>query len=145
MVLTILGAPRTKKTSNRIVRVKGRPIVLPSKANVGWTSSAVLQLRAQYRASAGLFGRVLGVSADRKSVRVGRVDAALDCPVNVRALIYRDANRGDLVGYLQAICDALETAGVVEDDKLCVSFDGSRMFVDRHAPRVEIELSDTCP
>lgn len=64
----------------------------------------------------------------------------VDWPVKVCAMVYRDANRGDLIGYLQAIADALETAGVVENDRLIVSWDGSRMLVDRANPRVEIEL-----
>jgi len=125
VTFTILGPPRTKKTSNRLVRAGGRARILPSKANVGWTNAAVLQLQAAFRKwSRGWVGGHGPVSV----------------PVNVRALIYRDANRGDAVGYYQAIADALEAAGVVENDRLCVSWDGSRLLVDRARPRVEITL-----
>lgn len=68
------------------------------------------------------------------------VAAALAAPVSVCALIYRDADRGDLTGYLQAIGDALERAGVVTNDKLIHSWDGSRKLIDRARPRVEIEI-----
>lgn len=126
MTLVVEGAPRTKKTSNRLVRVRGRHVVLPSKANEDWTASAMLQLRAGLRRAASDLPVVLLPYFTQ--------------PVNVRALIYRDANRGDAVGYYQAIADALEAAGVVENDRLCVSWDGSRMLVDRARPRVEITL-----
>lgn len=62
-------------------------------------------------------------------------------PVNCRALIYRDANRGDAVGYYQALADALEEAGIVENDRLIVSWDGSRLLKDAANPRIEVTLT----
>jgi len=120
MTLVIHGAPRTKKTSNRLVRAGGRFRVLPSKANETWTNTAVLQLRSAWNR--------------------GHRQHPIGVELNVRALFYRDANRGDAVGYYQALADALEAAGVVENDRLCVSWDGSRLLVDRHAPRIEVTL-----
>jgi Holliday junction resolvase RusA-like endonuclease len=114
--LCILGAPRTKKNSNRLVPARGRQFVLPSAAFERYRNEALPQL----------------------------VDAAaptLRQPVNCRALVYRDANRGDLIGYLQGLADLLEEADVVENDRLIVGWDGSRMFVDRERPRVEIVLT----
>jgi Holliday junction resolvase RusA-like endonuclease len=74
----------------------------------------------------------------------------LDCDVTVRALIYRDSKRGDLVGYQQAIGDALQGGGsrskakrtpcVLMDDSQIKSFDGTRLLIDRENPRVEIEI-----
>lgn len=129
MTLVIEGAPRTKKTHNRIVRVKGRPIVLPSKANETWSRTAVLQLQAQYR---------------RQSLAAKL--AVLKCdPVNVRAVFYRDANRGDLIGYMQALADVLEASGVVENDRLIVSWDGTRMLVDKARPRIEVTIWAALP
>ena len=125
MTLTILGAPRTKKTSNRLVRVRGRHRILPSAANETWTRAAVLQLQA--------------VRARMEDYAWETVEPTT--PVKCRALVYRDANRGDLIGYLQAIADALEEARVVQNDRLIVAWDGSRMFVDKANPRVEIELT----
>ena len=142
MTFTILGPPATKKTSQRIVRNKrtGRMWVRPSERTDNWTASAVAQLKRQY----GHGQRYVGVDRRRGIVTFGT--GAIITPVNVRALVYRAANRGDLVNYLQAIADALEAAGVVENDRLIVSWDGSRLLLDRKRPRVELELSSaaTC-
>jgi len=119
MTFTIEGAPRTKKNSQRIARVKGRPIVLQSRQHDAWAQGAILQLRSQWR----------------------RCDWAVDFAVNLRAHVYRDRAVGDLLNYLAAVSDALEAAGVVANDRLIVSLDGSRLLVDRARPRVEIELS----
>ncbi len=121
MTFTIEGPPRTKKNHGRVIKRGKRKFHVPSEAHEAWANSAVLQLRIQAR----------------KRYPGGWPS----CPVNCRALIYRDANRGDAVGYYQAIADALEAAGVVENDRLIVAWDGSRILVDRHCPRVEIELT----
>jgi len=60
--------------------------------------------------------------------------------VNCRALFYRDALRGDAVGYYQALADALEEAGIVKNDRLIVSWDGSRLLKDADIPRIEVTL-----
>ena len=61
-------------------------------------------------------------------------------PVNLCATVYRAKNVGDLGNYLAAVCDALEKAGVVENDRLIGGFDGSRLLTDPKRPRVEIAL-----
>ena len=117
----ILGAPRTKKTSNRVVRLRGkkagRPLVLPSKAWATWCRFAVID-------TAYVFG------------------SAVSVPVNCTATFYRDANRGDAVGYYQGLADLLQKRGVIANDRLIVSWDGSRLAVDRDRPRVEITLTE---
>ncbi|MEP6651798.1 MAG: hypothetical protein ABJA82_00475 [Myxococcales bacterium] len=120
MTFVILGPPRTKKTSNRIVTRKsdGRQFVIPSSANESWTKTAVLQLRSQRQA------------------------APLDTPVNLTAVVYREKNLGDLIGYLQAIADALETAQVLTNDRLIVGFNGCRMTKDAANPRVELTVTE---
>lgn len=115
----IYGAPRTKKNHGRIVTVHGYPKLLPSKAFLEWNEVAQATL-AIARLSAGLPIRV---------------------PVNCCALFYRDAERGDAVGYYQALADALEKGGIVENDRLIVSWDGSRMLKSSSAPRVEVQIS----
>ena len=127
VTFTILGPPATKKTSQRIVRNKrtGRMWVRPSERTDDWTASAVAQLRVAFAKWAR--GWVGG-------------HGAVDVPVNVRALIYRARNAGDAVNFYQAIADALEAAGVVENDRLIVSWDGSRLLLDRKNPRVELTL-----
>jgi hypothetical protein len=121
MKLVILGAPRTKKNHGRRIKRGRRIFHVPSQACTDWTDAAVLQLRLALR------------NWSKPPFMNGET-------VNVRALIYRDANRGDAVGYYQAIADALQAAGVVQDDKLCVSWDGSRLLKDAKNPRVEITL-----
>jgi Holliday junction resolvase RusA-like endonuclease len=69
----------------------------------------------------------------------------IDFPVNARVIFFRDALRGDAVGYYQAIADVLQKARVVEDDKWIVSWDGSRLELDRKNPRLEIVLERVQP
>ena len=118
MTFTILGRPVTKKNSQRIVGVGGRRTILQSRQYIAWEMSAVAQLRVQAR---GL--------------------AAANRPCAMRALVYRDRDVGDLLNYLAAVSDALERAALVENDRLIVSVDGSRMLIDRQRPRVEVELT----
>lgn len=129
MKLLILGPPRTKKTHQRILRTsKGVPFIASAKTSASWEARAIQQLDRQR-----------GVFRYRGAVAPG-APPPIDHNVSVRALIYRDANRGDLTGYLQAIGDALELAGVLANDKLIHSWDGSRKLIDRVRPRVEIEI-----
>lgn len=118
--LTLPGPPRTKKTSNRLVRAGGRHRVLPSKAWELWRDRCWIET---------------GPLRRRWMV------APLGVAVNVSALFYRDARRGDAVGYYQGLADVLEYCGIVADDKHIVSWDGSRLLVDRDMPRVEVEIT----
>lgn len=122
MRLTILGRPYTKKNHQRIIRVKGRPVIMQATTAQGWEASAVAQLRSQRPISRGFW-------------------QAASVPVSLRALVYRDRKVGDLGNYLAAVCDALERAGVVENDRLIQSFDGSRLLIDRKNPRIELEIT----
>ena len=115
--LVIVGPPRTKKTSNRILRFGRFNKVVPSAPFVAWQDSAVIQLRNQYRA------------------------APITAPVAVRAIFYRDANRGDLIGYMTALADVLERAKVIANDRQIESWDGTRMSKSELCPRVEVVLS----
>lgn len=148
MTLTILGAPRTKKTSSRIVgsgpkctacgKRTGRPFLIPSKDNIEWTKDAVRQLRDQTAAMAHAPSckcRSCFPSIDRPA------PTYIDVPVNCRALFYRDRLTGDANNYYASLADALEEAGVVTNDKLIVSWDGSRLRKDAERPRIELELT----
>jgi Holliday junction resolvase RusA-like endonuclease len=142
----ILGAPRTKKTSNAIRCIErgsrcagpggcglplarqrcgrcghekpGRMAVFPSDQNRQWTATALPQLRL---------------------VVAGRDPLTVD--VNVAAVFYRDADRGDATGYMQALADALQEAGVLKNDEQIKSWDGTRLRVDRTNPRIEVEIT----
>ncbi len=122
MRLVILGAPRTKKNSGIITTQGSHPRILPSAAFSAWNRLAQMQL-ARFRSS----------KYWRYTVSV---------PVNVQALFYRDKLTGDAVGYYQALADALEEGGIVQNDLLIVSWDGSRLMKDAKNPRVEVEITE---
>jgi hypothetical protein len=118
VTLTLPGAPRTKKTSQRIWRVGKRKVVIPSDAWMAWRDSV------------------------RAHAITGRWPKyGLSVPLNCCAHFYRDAKRGDAVGYYQGLADVLEEIGVVADDRWITQWDGSRLFVDRENPRVQLVLT----
>lgn len=117
---TILGPPRTHK--NHGWRTKqGKQ--MPSKAYAAWDKDAQIQLAV--------------VKASRE---IPRGTFPIQYAVNVKATFWRDAERGDLVGYLQALADTLQHAGIVADDVLIRGWDGSRAFKDAENPRIEVEI-----
>lgn len=122
---TIPGPPRTKKTHSRIITRRGTvrrqsPLLLPSEQFIEWNQAAQMHL-ARIRAAS-------------------LVPLPIRELVNVRALFYREALTGDAVGYYQALADALEDGRILENDKQCISWDGSRLLKDAENPRIEITL-----
>jgi hypothetical protein len=115
--LTLYGAPRTKKTHNRLVRHGGRHKVLPSAQ---WTA---------WRDALAASGQVQPWMRLR------------DQSYNCAALFYRDRASGDATGYMQGLADVLEYLGVVSNDRLLVSWNGSELMKDANRPRVEIHLT----
>lgn len=113
----LYGPPRTKKTSNRVVFRGGTPKVLPSAAWCAW------------------------LDALRETGQLSPSEPLPDVPYRCRALFWRDADRGDLVGFQQGLADVLEEGGVISNDKWIQSWDGSRLLVDRACPRVEVTLT----
>jgi hypothetical protein len=91
--------------------------IVPSAAWLAWRDVAVPQLRLQW---------------------AGR--APIDQSINVAATFFRDAKRGDAVGYYQSLADVLQEAGIVTDDKVITSWDGSRLSKDALNARVEVEI-----
>jgi Holliday junction resolvase RusA-like endonuclease len=117
VIFTVLGAPRTKKCHQRILRFGRFNKVVPSTAWMAFRDIAVPQLRRQWQSP------------------------PIEVDVNCRATFYRDRAVGDAVGFYQSIADVLEEAGVVADDKHIVSWNGSRLDKDASRPRIEIELT----
>lgn len=117
LTVTIEGAPRTKKNHGRVVwaRKQRRAVHVPSAAYEAWALAGVAQL--------------------------ARVETLPDRPYNCRALFFRDAERGDAVGYYQGLADLLQAAGVVSDDRYIAAWDGSRLLIDRQRPRVELTIT----
>ena len=132
--VTVIGAFRTKKTHNQIVSHSGRIRVLPSKAWQDWCKKAPV---------VGHFVTPVPGMPGKFAAMVGSFPVSGD--VNCRALFYRDANRGDAVGFYQGLADLLEKRGVLVNDRQIVSWDGSRLLKDAANPRVEIELTEVTP
>lgn len=112
---TIPIAPRTKKNSQRIVLVKGRPIIMPSK------------LYKQFEKDCKPF--------------IPIVDSPIDYPVTVKCLYFMPSKRKvDLTNLLEATDDILVFHNLLADDNsnIICSHDGSRVFYDKLNPRTEI-------
>lgn len=111
-------APRTKKNSQRIVLVHGRPIIMPSK------------LYKDYEKNCGKYLQ------EYKNISINE-------PLNVKVLYYMPTKRRvDLVNLLEATDDILTYYKVLEDDNsnIIVSHDGSRVYYDKEKPRCEIYI-----
>lgn len=122
MKFTLNVKPRTKKNHSQLVTLKtGRQMMLPSK---------------QYRE----FEKEV---INEVETNCGNIKT-IDYPINLKCSFFKEKNyRSDLTGYLQAIQDALVKAKLLLDDNsnIVASTDGSRVFLDRNNPRIEIEIT----
>ena len=112
-------APVTKKNSQRIVTVKGRPMIIPS---------------ARYKA----YEKDCGMLIKGKKLNI-------NSPVNVKAIYYMPTRRRvDLTNLHEALHDILVKYEVLEDDnsKIIVSTDGSRVCYDKENPRTEVWIEE---
>lgn len=120
MNLTLYGEPRTKKNSARILRSgSGRPFVAPSAAFEAYQESCLWQIRTPHN--------------------------PVSARVNVRCVYYMATRRKvDLANLIEATCDILVTAGVLEDDnsRIVAAHDGSRVDYDKQNPRAEIWIDE---
>ena len=139
--VTVSGAPRTKENHGSIYRSggkkDGRIRVVPSKPWTDWCATAEIMVNG--RTIRRLLGT--GVLASFKDGR-GRPWEPLGRTINVQATFYRDAASGDAVGYYQGLADLLEKRGILTNDRLIVSWDGSRLAKDAENPRTEIVLTE---
>ena len=120
--IELLGKPRTKK--NSLQKTKSGHII-PSKAYREYEEACMWQISQKMRLS--ISGRY-----NMKALYFMTIDYA-----NTKAVI-------DLTGLLQATCDILAKARVIEDDncRVIAGFDGSRVLHDKSNPRVEITLTE---
>jgi hypothetical protein len=156
--LTIHGPPRTKKTSNQVVLLpgggKGQPCphckrkiqarVFPSKFWRQWLAKARL-VRDEDGASLQQVkdGPLVWVrpAAAPGDLSDGVIAHPLTIPAAVRATFFRERRGGDWQGYVQGLADLLEHRGIVANDALFASWDGTRLDLDRTQPRVELEIT----
>lgn len=109
-------APITKKNSQQIVLVKGRPMIIPSK------------YYKQYEKECRAFLKPLNINY----------------PINIECVYYMPTRRRvDITNLLSATHDVLVKYQVIEDDnsKIVYSVDGSRVFYDKINPRTEIRIT----
>lgn len=151
-------APRTKKTSNVIIRrrgedgrqlgacpmcgqAQGQQMVLPSEPFREWFKWAM-----HYAA------------VIRGQLAAAGVELPVRGPVSVTASFYRESLTGDYAGFIQALGDWLqapmyyppghkkfgrlkrEGAGIIADDKQIQHWDGTRLLKDGERPRVEVTV-----
>lgn len=119
MRLTLEVIPRTKKNSQSIIMVKGRPIIIPSKYFKQFEKECDLLIPIQYR-------------------------KRINIPVNIKAIFYVNNRRKiDLTNLLEALDDMLVTTRVIADDNrdIIASHDGSRVYYDKQRPRIELEIT----
>jgi len=133
MTVTIIGAPRTKKTSSRVVKCGKFTRVLPSLAYLEWFHLA-MQQAPRIRRELAAQGATLPLAG----------------AVEVSAVFYRERAQGDLCGFLQALGDLLQEprhkpkrngAGIIRDDAQIDSWDGSRRAKDAARPRIEVTIT----
>ena len=111
--------PKTKKNHQKIITIKGRPMIVQSEAY------------REYEKNAGWF--------------LKKPSKPIDYPVQVKCVFYRDSRRRcDLTNLLEAIDDILVKYKVLADDSFNIiySHDGSRVLVDKEKPRTEITIED---
>ena len=124
---TLYVKPRTKKNHMQLVTLKtGRQMLLPSK---------------QYKEFEKEVVEAVGDLLLHECLKYE--DLPINYPINLKCEFYKEKDyKADLMGYLQAIQDALVKAGVLADDnhKIVVTTDGSKVYLDRENPRIEIEI-----
>ena len=131
MKLIISNAPRTKKNHGYVASLRdGRSFHMPSKAWTHWCKTAgIMCIGLDALGCEWMYGH------DGQPVYPDEV-------LNCAAVFYRDARRGDLVGYMNGLADLLEHRHIVTNDNQICGWDGTRMELDRANPRTEIELSE---
>ena len=120
MKIVIPIEPRSKKNSQQIIynpKTK-RPMIIQSKLYTNFEREGGLYLK-KYKSN-------------------------IDYRVNLKIDFYvKDKRRRDIANYVEAIQDILVKYEVLKDDNynIVYSLDGTRMYVDKENPRVEIEIT----
>lgn len=120
MHITVYGKPITKKNSQQIIMVKGRPIIIPSKQFKAYEKDFAAQITGD--------------------MKVKRTE-----PCNVKCVYFMPTHgRCDLVNLIEGTLDALVSTGILADDcsTIVKGHDGSRVDYDKQNPRVEVTITD---
>lgn len=118
---TVQGRPQVKKNRKQITK-SGR--LVSSKEYQQWEKDAVTQLQFQWNRKPAID-------------RLGRIW------LNAAIISYLGARqRPDADNLYAGPLDALQLAGILDNDYCIVSHDGSRRLRDKDNPRVEISLTE---
>ena len=120
MKITIPITPRSKKNSQQIIynHKTKRPMIIQSK------------LYSDFERECGLY--------------LKKYKSNIDYRVNLKIEFYvPDKRKRDIANYIEAIQDILVKYEVIQDDNYNIvsSLDGTRMYLDKENPRVEIEIT----
>lgn len=114
--------PVSKKNHGRIVMIGGYSKLLPSEQYERFEKEALPYF-----------------------VMVKNKSGVIDYPVNIKCVFFTDARRKvDLCNLLNAVDDAMVTAGLLIDDNrdIVAAHDGSRVYCDKENPRIEITIEE---
>ena len=116
----IKGTPITKKNHSKIIRnpKTGAPMLKPSDQYDRYERLALWQLPS--------------------------LPEPIDIPINLKYICFMPTRRTvDKTNLEESICDILVEAKILKDDcvKYVASTDGSRVYIDRENPRVEITIT----
>jgi hypothetical protein len=125
----IPGTIRIKKNSRRIYGFGKFKKVLPSKAYMEWESQARARFVMEHYPS--------GKSSHEYSFDGDFPLITTSC--HVQAMFYYRGPEFDLHGAMESIADAMQGLAW-EDDKLIVSWDGSRKAHDKNNARTEVTV-----
>ena len=123
MLFVIPLPPVTKKNSQRIIKVNGRPIIIPSAKYVAYEREAIKHLQVY-----------LG----------GKEPPKITYPCNIECKFYMPTHRAvDRANLEQAIQDVLVRAGILEDDNrdIAATSDGTEVLYDKDNPRTVINIT----
>ena len=123
MLFVIPLPPVTKKKSQRIIKVNGRPIIIPSAKYVAYDKEAIKHLKVY-----------LG----------GKEPPRITYPCNIECKFYMPTHRAvDRANLEQAIQDVLVRAGILEDDNrdIAATSDGTEVLYDKDNPRTVINIT----
>jgi len=115
----ILGSPSIKKNSKRFIRNRstGQPMLISSQQALKAEKDGLVQLKFQKRWE------------------------TIKDPIHAQFCFFvPDLRKRDLSNLFEAPQDLLQKSGIISDDSLIRSLDGSRIFLDRKNPRTEITL-----
>lgn len=135
----ISGPCRTKKTSDQFGTVKGKRMKFPAAAWRKWARDA----RIGYGGGLLVYSKTVAlfVATPMQMPSGAKRWTPIDGAHNVRALFYLEPRqRGDALGYFQGLADLLQARGVIVNDRILVSWNGSRCIHDGTTPRAEVTL-----